>query len=325
MTETATTVPPPTTPPGAPAGAESSSVPAPSQHPAVSPRPSPAARRAALTRNVSTARAVTWTVSVLSGLALFFVVFLLVLSGLQQSRAQDVLYTRFRSELGAATAPFGVAPIRSGDPVALLDIPSVGLSQVVVEGTTGQDLRNGPGHLRATVLPGQLGTSVIFGRSTIYGGPFHDLPVLRPGDRLQVTTGQGRFSYTVEDVRGDGDPQPAALQPDQSRLLLVTTDASGLAATSTVYVDAMLTSQAAVTPPRGPVLTTGSEAELGSDPTALLPLALWLLVLLGAGVFAAWGLTRWGKPQTWLIAIPVILVALWCASDNAAMLLPNLM
>lgn len=198
---------------------------------------------------MSAARGLAWALSVLSGLALFFVLFLLVLSSLQQSRAQDVLYTQFRSELAAATAPFGVKPIPAGDPVALLEVPSVGVSQVVIEGTAGAQLRNGPGHLAGSVLPGQLGTSVIFGRSITYGGPFGDLTSLHPGDSLQVTTGQGRFDYRVEDVRSGGDPQPPALKPDQSRLLLVTTDASGLGAFSTVYVDALLTSRPAVTPP----------------------------------------------------------------------------
>lgn len=264
-------------------------------------------------------------VGVPSGLALFFVLFLLVLSPLQQSRAQSVLYTEFRSQLGAATAPFGVKPIESGAPVALIDVPSLGMRQVVVEGTSGSDMRSGPGHLSATPLPGQLGTSVIFGRSTSYGGPFGDLPSLQKGDALQVITGQGLFTYQVEDVRHDGDRQPPALKSNQSRLLLVTTEQGTLGAFSTVYVDAMLTSKSAPTPPHSVLPVPQSETEMASDPTALLPLALWLLVLVGAGAFAAWGISRWGKAQTWLIAAPILFVALWAASDNAAMLLPNLM
>ncbi len=46
---------------------------------------------------MSTARALAWVVSVLSGLALFFVVFLLVLSPLQEARSQSLLYGQFRS------------------------------------------------------------------------------------------------------------------------------------------------------------------------------------------------------------------------------------
>ena len=110
---------------------------------------------------------------------LFFVAFLLVLSPIQQSRAQSVLYTQFRSELDAATAPFGVDPIPPGDPVALIEVPAVGHPAGRRRGhRRSRDLRNGPGHLRVTPLPGQLGTSVIFGRSTTYGGPFQrpDVP-----------------------------------------------------------------------------------------------------------------------------------------------------
>lgn len=284
-----------------------------------------ARRRVRSASSVAAARTATWVVSVVCGGALFFVVFLLVLSPIQQSRSQAVLYTQFRSELDAATAPFGVDPIAPGHPVALLEIPGIDVRQVVVEGTSGRELRNGPGHFRVTTLPGQLGTSVIFGRSTTYGGPFHDLPGLQPGDPLQVTTGQGVFTYEVEDVRHEGDPQPPALAADQSRLLLVTTDSDTLGATSTVYIDAMLTSAAAVTPPKATVLVPSYENELASDTSAYLPLALWLFGLVGAAAFVAWGLTRWGKAQTWVIGLPLFLVALWGASDSAAMLLPNLM
>ena len=275
--------------------------------------------------SVTAARAVTWVLAVVSGFALFFVVFLLVLSPLQQSRAQSVLYTEFRSELAAATAPFGVDPIKPGSPVALLEIPAVGLRQVVVEGTAGADLRQGPGHLRVTTLPGQLGTSVIFGRSTTYGGPFHDLPTLAPGDRLHVTTGQGVFAYRVEDVRHDGDPQPPALTDSQGRLLFVTTETGTLGAQKTVYVDARLVSPAAVTPPKAAVVTPAYEDQLASDPSALLPLSLWLFGLLLVAAFATWGVARWGRAQTWVVATPLLLAILWGASDNAAILLPNLM
>ncbi len=94
---------------------------------------------------------------------------------------------------------------------------------------------------------------------------------------------------------------------------------------STVYVDAILTSPAAVTPPRAAIIVPAYENEMASDVTAYLTLVLWLFALIGVGAFIAWGLTHWGKAQTWVIGAPLILVALWGASDSAAMLLPNLM
>ena len=64
---------------------------------------------------------------------------------------------------------------------------------------------------------------------------------------------------------------------------------------------------------------------MASDPSALLPLVLWLLVLVARRRVRRLGLGALGTTQTWLIAVTVLLVALWGASDIAAMLLPNLM
>lgn len=274
---------------------------------------------------LSTANALAWAFSVFSGLSLVFLAFLFVLSPLQQQRSQDLLYAQFRAELSAATAPFGVTDIDPGAPIAVLDIPDLGLRQVVVEGTAGSDLRSGPGHERDTTLPGQIGTSVVFGRSTTYGAPFADLASLRPGQRIHVVTGQGAFTYAIEDVRHDGDLAPAALEPDQSRLVLVSTEGSSLRPSSTLYVDALLVGAPTVTPPRAPVYLPAWELPMATDTSALLPLVLWLLVLIGAGVFSVWGVLRWGALQTWIIGFPVALAALWGSCDSAALLLPNLM
>ena len=87
---------------------------------------------------------------------LWVAVQLLFLSSISQNRAQDLLYNEFRGELAGATAPVGPI-VPPGDPVALLTIPSIGLEQVVVEGTASGDLLVGPGHRRDTALPGQVG------------------------------------------------------------------------------------------------------------------------------------------------------------------------
>jgi sortase A len=267
----------------------------------------------------------TWAVSAVSGLCLAFVAFLLVLSPLQQSRAQDLLYKEFRTDLAAATAPFEAEPIEPGAPIAILQINQLDLRQVVVEGTAGRDLRNGPGHARASAFPGQPGNAVVMGRSTTYGAPFADIADLAKGDQFRVVTGQGKFTYTVQDVRRDGDPEPPAPAANISTMTLVTTEGDLLRPTSTVYVDAVLDGDAAIAPPRVPVLVPPYENPMASDSSALLPLVLWLLLLLAAAAFAVWGSLRWGRLQTWVVATPIALAAVWGASDCAALLLPNLM
>ena len=67
--------------------------------------------------------------------------------------------------------------------MALLSIPRLRISQVVVEGTASGDTLAGPGHLRKTVIPGQVGTSVVMGRAVTYGAPFGDLDQLGSATR----------------------------------------------------------------------------------------------------------------------------------------------
>ena len=55
----------------------------------------------------------------------------------------------------------------SGVPVAIIDIPHIGVHEVVVEGARSGQLREGPGHLVGSSLPGQPGNAVIAGRHTL--------------------------------------------------------------------------------------------------------------------------------------------------------------
>ena len=88
-----------------------------------------------------------------------------------------------------------------GDPIGRIRMPSIGVSEVVVEGTGTSDLRKGPGHYPATPLPGQRGTVGIAGHRTTYGAPFHDIDDLRKGDRIELAMPYGRFTYRVERTR----------------------------------------------------------------------------------------------------------------------------
>ena len=90
---------------------------------------------------------------------------------------------------------------RPGDPLGRIRIPSIGVSEVFVEGTGTADLRRGPGHYPATSLPGRRGTVAIAGHRTTYGAPFHDVDDLRRGGRIELTMPYGRFTYRVERTR----------------------------------------------------------------------------------------------------------------------------
>jgi sortase A len=90
---------------------------------------------------------------------------------------------------------------RPGDPVGRLRAGTIGLDEVVVQGTDGDALRKGPGHYPGTPLPGMRGTVGIAGHRTTYGAPFRHVDELETGDRIELRMPYGRFTYRVERTR----------------------------------------------------------------------------------------------------------------------------
>lgn len=88
-----------------------------------------------------------------------------------------------------------------GDAIARIEIPSIGVSEYVVEGTDTDDLRKGPGHYADTPQFGQPGTTAIAGHRTTYGAPFREIDKLKPGQRILVETPNARYAYRVTDNR----------------------------------------------------------------------------------------------------------------------------
>ncbi len=260
------------------------------------------------------------------GLALWLVLFGLVLSGLTEHHQQQHLYTAFRTQLAEATAPTG-GQIKDGAPVAIIDGAAGGVhGLVVVEGTTSSDLKNGPGHYPGTALPGQPGASTVFGRGTSYGGPFGSITSFAPGDKITATTAQGTFTYIVEDVRRSGDPLPGTLATGSGQLTLITSTSGGWASAwsdkQTVYVDAILSGKT-VEAPSGTNSPRPADVLQKGDTSGIVVLVLWMQLLLIAGVAIVWGRARWGRSQAWLIGVPIVLGALWGATSCAWQLLPN--
>ncbi|MEU9453902.1 sortase [Streptomyces sp. NPDC048277] len=264
--------------------------------------------------------------SILGALLLGFVLDVGPLGDLRHVRDRQVDYAALRSTLANGVTPVGGA-IDPGTPLALLTIPALHLHEVVREGTTAQDLSRGPGHRRDTPLPGQAGVSVVMGRQTTFGGPFLHLRELRPGDEFTVTTGQGRQTYRVLDLRRGGDPQPVALAAGRSRLTLVTADGTPFMPRGILRVDADLVSQvqAASAPGVAPGALPEAETPMAVQSSAWLPLVLWGQALVLAAAAVAWSHARWGRRHTWVFGVPLLGVLGLTVADQAAQLLPNLM
>ena len=130
--------------------------------------------------------------------------------------------TSISRDLDQATVPVSGA-IPTGTPLGIIAIPSIGVEQVFVEGSASEQTAIGPGLRHDSSLPGQAGLSVIVGRRATFGAPFAHLDRLKPGDRIEVTTGQGEFTYVIDLVR-TSDAAPTQIPKVDARLTLVTSD-----------------------------------------------------------------------------------------------------
>jgi sortase A len=274
------------------------------------------------------------TAMLLVGIVLLgFVVQFAGASQLSFVRDQQIALQDFRFDLANGTAPVGQAGtdgllIPEGTPVALLDVPAAGIDALVVgEGTTSTVTAAGPGHRRDTVLPGQEGASVVYGRQAAYGGPFRAIDRLVVGDQLTATTSQGAFSYRIIAVRRSGEEIPPQLAPGQSRLTLVSTVGPPFLPSGIIRVDADLEGAVAPTPERvlGAASITAAERPMAGQ-TDLWPMLLLAVLLLGfAAVVLTLSRRYWGRWQTWIVGVPVLAAIGVLAAQQASVLLPNLM
>lgn len=254
----------------------------------------------------------------LAVLVLGFAGYLYGLSGVQEGRSQLILYARFRSELASETGPLG--PVTPGSPVAVLDIPSIGVANmIVVEGTTPENLSLGPGHLRDTPLPGQAGVSEIFGRRATFGAPFASLGRLKPGAIIRVVTSQGRAAYRVAVVAGGSQ---SVVDPAPNRLLLLTASSPAVPA-HVIEVDARLITPARADPGVVNVISP-AELPLAGDGSALIQAMGWGLLLVLVSAAATIAAARWSPWTSYFGTVPLTLAVLWCLYHSVAALLPNL-
>ncbi len=294
------------------AGADGEPGPAPSAPPAPArPRPPRVPERPILA-------AVGVGLLLLAVLALGLAGYLYFLSGVQETRSQALLYTRLQDELANQIAPLG--PTQPGSPVAVLNIPAIGIhDMVVVQGTSPENMTLGPGHLRDTPMPGQAGVSEIFGRRATFGAPFARLDDLRPGDFITTFGGQGKSVYRVAAL---GSSQAVRIQdPAPNRLLLVTA-ASPVVPSYYVEVDARLVS---VTRPGPPVVRVinAPELALAGDDGALVLTFIWGVALAAVSAAGTYGALRWNLWAAYLAAVPLAIAVMWLLYQSLSMLLPN--
>lgn len=266
------------------------------------------------------------TVAVLSGTLLLNLIFI---SGLEHKAAQHRLFTSFRNALAIGIAP--VNQVNSdghlyplGTPVAIIRIPAIGVNEVVAEGTTPQVLTGGPGHLRASVLPGEAGVCQIFGRAASYGGPFGRIGSLRRGALIKTIDGLGESTYRVIDVRRPGDLTPP-LQAGDGRITLVTASGRHFVPSGVLRVDAQLVTPRAQATSLSPITLMPSEFAMKGDDSSLWQLVLWIEALVIVSIGSTWAWNEWGRTQALIVGLPCFLLVGFYVSDQVTRLLPNLL
>ena len=166
-------------------------------------------------------------------------------------RSSGATTTTTPSEGSPTVGPTITAP-NDGSPVGLLTIAKIGLSKVIVQGTSTDDLRQGPGHYPGTPLPGEEGNAAVAGHRTTYGAPFYNVNELTRNDLIQIRTVQGLFTYKVTTTQVVSPSDTAVVDNTSTPQLTLTTCNPRFSASTRLVVHALLTTAPAPTalPPK---------------------------------------------------------------------------
>ncbi len=86
----------------------------------------------------------------------------------------------------------------TGEGIGRLEVPSVGIESVIVEGTDTATLQQGPGRYPETAFPGEGRTIGVAGHRTTYGAPFRKINEIADGDEIVVEMPYATFTYVVQ-------------------------------------------------------------------------------------------------------------------------------
>jgi len=107
-----------------------------------------------------------------------------------------------------------------GQTLGRMEIPRLGLSVGIFQGTQSKTLRIGAGHIEGTAIPGEAGNSGIAAHRDTF---FRPLENIRTNDEIQIETARGFSHYQVDSIRIVPPDEIAVLEPTaESGVTLVT-------------------------------------------------------------------------------------------------------
>lgn len=136
-------------------------------------------------------------------------------------REQKALEAKWQEQQKARASRTGeTAEKTEDDGLIRLAIPKIDLAAIVVDGTSRAQLKNGPGRIIGTPLPGEKGNSVISAHRDTF---FRHIYELTKGDQIEVQrNGKSlRFEVTGKKIV---DPEDLSVlkQTDDAQLTLIT-------------------------------------------------------------------------------------------------------
>ena len=111
-------------------------------------------------------------------------------------------------------------PPAAGGLIGRMEIPRLGISAMVMEGTTAKTLRRALGHIAGTALPGQPGNVGISAHRDTF---FRPLRNIRENDIITLTTLLGAYRYRVVSTKVVRPDDVAVLDPSGDEILTLVT------------------------------------------------------------------------------------------------------
>jgi sortase A len=267
-----------------------------------------------------------WIVTTLLCFAVTVYAFGPMLANNDQRGALGDIKAQIAKSVGETQSLLGAAPVTKapefGSPVAVLEVPKLGLQQVVLEGVSPRETASGPGHVPGTSGLGQAGNAAVVGRFCGYGAPFANLGHLAVGDEIVVATTQGKSVYKVTETA----TRPLNTDTDygktnNDRLTLVTsTSRWPLASQQATVVTAVIEGKPFRPTPQNGKANAQDGRSGDSTGWAQLILSFGGFVAVAAG--ATYAYRRWRPLSTYIITAPALLVLAVLSAIAVWQLLP---
>lgn len=125
-----------------------------------------------------------------------------IVTSQKQNELLDIFETQIAESKESEEEEEGVnlESINGYTPIAIMEIPSIKLKQPVVDGVTDDVIKYFLGKFPDSSMPGEVGNFAVAGhRVSDFTDAFINLYKVKTGDKVIVTTIDGKYTYEVDD------------------------------------------------------------------------------------------------------------------------------